>query len=143
MPMVLNTASMPTNCRAMYGIVAMSPQIATRSASVGDPKRTRTKSAGVTRPCRPGSADPDQATRISRPGSADPDQPATGLWAHHAVPHRCGRHLKPGMRAHLGQHALNVTARGGCRDAEMARQLAGVVAAHQRGKHLPLARGQE
>ena len=32
-------------------MVAMMPHSATSRASVGDPKRTRTKSAGVTRPC--------------------------------------------------------------------------------------------
>ena len=51
-PIVLSTASMPTSCSAMYGIVATMPVIAISSASVGDSNRARTKSAGVTKPCR-------------------------------------------------------------------------------------------
>ena len=47
-PIVRRTASMPTSCRAMYGMIATIPVMATASASVGEPKRPRTKSAGVT-----------------------------------------------------------------------------------------------
>lgn len=42
---------MPTSCRAMYGIVATMPVTATSSASIEEPWRARTKSAGVTKPC--------------------------------------------------------------------------------------------
>ncbi|GAA3446755.1 hypothetical protein GCM10018955_61940 [Planomonospora venezuelensis] len=49
-PIDFSTASMPTSCSAMYGMVATMPVIATSSASVGEPKRARTKSAGVTKP---------------------------------------------------------------------------------------------
>ena len=49
-PIVLSTASMPTSCRAMYGIVATMPVSATSRAIVDEPKRPRTKSAGVTYP---------------------------------------------------------------------------------------------
>src|SRR5438034_3896772 len=48
----LSTASMPTSCSAMYGIVATIPVTATSSAMVEEPDRARTKSAGVTKPCR-------------------------------------------------------------------------------------------
>ena len=48
MPIVRSTASRPTSCSAMYGIVATMPVIATSSARIGEPKRPRTKSAGVT-----------------------------------------------------------------------------------------------
>ena len=51
-PIVLRTASMPTSCSAMYGMVATMPVIAMSSARVGEPNRARTKSAGVTNPCR-------------------------------------------------------------------------------------------
>jgi hypothetical protein len=47
-PIAFSTASMPTSCRAMYGIVATIPVIATISASEPEPKRPRMKSAGVT-----------------------------------------------------------------------------------------------
>ena len=50
-PIALSTASIPTSCSAMYGIVATIPVSATSSASVGEPERARTKSAGVTKPC--------------------------------------------------------------------------------------------
>ena len=36
----------------MYGMVATMPVIATSSAIVDEPDRARTKSAGVTKPCR-------------------------------------------------------------------------------------------
>ena len=39
---------MPTSWSAMYGIVATMPVTAIASASVEDPWRPRTKSAGVT-----------------------------------------------------------------------------------------------
>ena len=48
MPIVRMTAPMPTSWSAMYGIVATIPVSAIISASVGDPWRPRTKSAGVT-----------------------------------------------------------------------------------------------
>src|SRR5258705_10812764 len=48
----LSTDSMPTSCSAMYGMVATMPVIATSSAMVDEPDRARTKSAGVTKPCR-------------------------------------------------------------------------------------------
>ena len=48
MPMVVSTAWMPSRLRAMYGMVATMPVIATASARVGDPNRARTKSAAVT-----------------------------------------------------------------------------------------------
>src|SRR5215475_16231158 len=48
----LSTDSMPTSCSAMYGMVATIPVIATSSAMVDEPERARTKSAGVTKPCR-------------------------------------------------------------------------------------------
>src|SRR5215475_10087491 len=54
----LSTASMPTNCRAMYGMVGTMPVMATSSAMVDEPERARTKSAGVTKPCR---CDTDQS----------------------------------------------------------------------------------
>ena len=47
-PIVRSTAPMPTSCSAMYGIVATMPVIAIISASVDEPWRPRTKSAGVT-----------------------------------------------------------------------------------------------
>src|SRR5256885_4650550 len=50
--MDLRTASMPTSCSAMYGMVATIPVTATSSAMVEEPDRARTKSAGVTNPCR-------------------------------------------------------------------------------------------
>ena len=62
-PIVLSTASMPTSCSAMYGMVATMPVIATSSASVGESKRVRTKSAGVTKPCR---CDTDQSRTRTR-----------------------------------------------------------------------------
>ncbi len=65
-PIVLSTASMPTSCSAMYGIVATMPVIATSSASVGEPNRARTKSAGVTNPCR---CDTDQSRIRTRKNS--------------------------------------------------------------------------
>ncbi len=48
MPIVRMTAPMPTSCSAMYGIVAAMPVMAIIRASVGEPWRPRTKSAGVT-----------------------------------------------------------------------------------------------
>ena len=62
-PMVLSTASMPTSCRAMYGMVATMPVIATSSARIGEPNRLRTKSAGVTNPCR---CETDQSRHSTR-----------------------------------------------------------------------------
>ena len=47
-PITCSTASMPTSCSAMYGIVAMMPVSATATMSDPEPKRPRTKSAGVT-----------------------------------------------------------------------------------------------
>ncbi len=47
-PITFSTAWMPISCRAMYGMVATMPVIATSRARVGEPKRPRTKSAGVT-----------------------------------------------------------------------------------------------
>src|SRR4051795_9636624 len=47
-PIVRMTAPMPTSCRAIYGIVAAMPVMAIISASVGEPWRPRTKTAGVT-----------------------------------------------------------------------------------------------
>jgi hypothetical protein len=47
-PIVRMTAPMPTSCSAMYGMVAAMPVIAIMSASVEEPWRPRTKSAGVT-----------------------------------------------------------------------------------------------
>jgi hypothetical protein len=51
-PIVFSTASMPTSWSAMYGMVATMPVIAMTRASVGEPNLARTKSAGVTNPCR-------------------------------------------------------------------------------------------
>ena len=62
-PIVLRTASMPTSCSAMYGIVATIPVMATSSASVDEPNLARTKSAGVTNPCR---CDTDQSRTRTR-----------------------------------------------------------------------------
>ncbi len=50
-PMAFSVAWMPISCSAMYGMVATMPVIATSRASVDDPNRARTKSAGVTKPC--------------------------------------------------------------------------------------------
>jgi hypothetical protein len=60
---VRSTASMPTSCSAMYGIVATMPVTATRRAIVDDPDRARTKSAGVTKPCRCETDHSRQSTR--------------------------------------------------------------------------------
>lgn len=62
-PMALSTDSMPTSCRAMYGMVATMPVIAISSASTGESNRLRTKSAGVTKPCR---CDTDQRRTSTR-----------------------------------------------------------------------------
>ena len=48
MPIAPSTTWMPTSCSAMYGIVASSPVAATAVAIGREPKRPRTKSAGVT-----------------------------------------------------------------------------------------------
>ncbi len=48
MPIVASTAWMPSRLRAMYGIVATTPVMATASARVGESNRARTKSAAVT-----------------------------------------------------------------------------------------------
>jgi hypothetical protein len=51
-PIALRIDSMPTSCNAMYGMVATIPVTATSNAMVDEPDRDRTKSAGVTKPCR-------------------------------------------------------------------------------------------
>jgi hypothetical protein len=48
MPIVASTTWMPTSCSATDGMVASRPVIATAVASEREPKRPRTKSAGVT-----------------------------------------------------------------------------------------------
>jgi hypothetical protein len=50
-PIASSVAWMPTSCSAMYGMVATMPVMATSRASVEEPNRARTKSAGVTNPC--------------------------------------------------------------------------------------------
>ena len=47
-PITSRTTWMPMSCSAMYGIVARMPVTATARASGCEPKRPRTKSAGVT-----------------------------------------------------------------------------------------------